>query len=136
MSEPCSDTTLGFPYRSLATPSKLRANPKELLSGPSLEFPGVLQSSLKFVRVLWSFLFGLIIRFPFVSLVFSPSYSDFYVSHSDLLVISFGPFVVYSDPLRTFIYVTLSLHHSSPFDMSPRPPLFQPFPETPLYVLA
>ena len=79
----------GFPLLELATPSKLRANPEELLSGPSPESPGVLRSSLKFVRVLWSFLFGLVIRFPFVSLVFFPSYSDFYVFHSDLLVTRF-----------------------------------------------
>ena len=45
-------------------------------------------------------------------------------------------FVVYLDPLQTFVYGTSSLHHLSPFDMSLCPPLFQPFPETPLYVLA
>ena len=136
MSEPCSDTILGFPYWSLATPNKLRANPEELLSGPSPEFPGVLWSSLKFVGILWSSLLSLVVRFPFVSFGFSPLYLDFYVFHLDLLVICFGLFVVYSDLLWTFVYVTLSLCHLSPFDMSPRPLLFQPFPETPLYVLA
>ena len=138
----CQNTILtplqSFSYQSSANP----LNPKPTLSnsylsstGPGLEFPGVLWSSLKFFGVSWSFLFSLVIHFPFVSFVFSPSYSDFHISHSDLSVSCLDFFVVYLDLLQTFVYVTLSLCHSSPFDMSLCLPLFQPFAETLLYVL-